>query len=155
MLRMLCRKTPRQAAASPSPDSPVGCSRWDSVNIDFRFNTEDRLVLGLTLGRHFDLYSVGARRCWWRWVLCPCGVNGYVTVIDVVFAHKLETLLHCYRVSDALKGACPRFSTSASVYVVEVLMDTFQEKVLVFDLCYYTNESAVIYHRNIPLIFTY
>lgn len=48
---------------SPSPDSPVGCSRWYSVNVDLRFDTEDRLVLGLTLGRHLDLYTVGARRC--------------------------------------------------------------------------------------------
>lgn len=48
---------------SPSPDSPVGCPRWYSVNVDLGFDTEDRLVLGLTLGRHLDLYTAGARRC--------------------------------------------------------------------------------------------
>lgn len=47
---------------SPSPDSPVGCSRWYSVNVDLGFNTEDRLVLGLTLGRHLGSYTGGARR---------------------------------------------------------------------------------------------
>lgn len=46
----------------PSPDRPVGCSRWYSVNVDLGFDTEDRLVLGQTLGRHLDLYTVGARR---------------------------------------------------------------------------------------------
>lgn len=51
---------------SPSPDSPVGCSRWYSVNVDLGFNAEDRLVLGLTLGRHLDSYTVGARRWCWR-----------------------------------------------------------------------------------------
>lgn len=54
---------------SPSPDSPVGCSRWYPVNVDLGFDTEDRLVLGLTLGRHLDLYTVGARR--WCCVRAP------------------------------------------------------------------------------------
>lgn len=56
----------RQATATtaPLPDSPVGCSRWNSVNVDFGFDTEDRLVLRLTLCRHLDFYSVaGGGEC--------------------------------------------------------------------------------------------
>lgn len=75
------------ASLSPSPDSPVGRSWWDSVNVDFRFDTEDRLILRLTLGRHLDLYTVGAHR-WWQTV-CPCAVNGYITVTDDVYAHQI------------------------------------------------------------------
>lgn len=36
------------------PDRPVGCSRRDPVNIYFGLDTQHRLVIGLTLGRHLD-----------------------------------------------------------------------------------------------------
>lgn len=42
-----------------SPDSPVGCSRWDSINVNFWFDTEDRFIIAVTLGRHLDFYAGG------------------------------------------------------------------------------------------------
>lgn len=89
----------------PLPDRPVRCSRWNPVHVDFRFDTQDRLVLGLTVVRHLDLKSVGfvpavMAVTVWR---CPC-INEDVTVMDGVFAHRWPACDFVVRTSSGLHG---------------------------------------------------